>query len=184
MGIINKLTIRDLRNLADGNTSGGGADLRLAVAKIAHNGGSDNLSADNLAIARLVGATARENDNLDRGALGGPVAVIQVVEVARLALIPNGGATKGEGAVVASAEASGVDGTGLRGLVELELEVASNIASAALSIGQDGVRQGGDKNAVAGTLSTLLLSKRLVSATYRETLDQSIECQWGVGRGQ
>lgn len=151
-----KRTIRDLRNLADGNTSGGGADLRLAVAEIAHNGGGDNLSTDNLSIARLIGATAGENDNLDRGALSGPVAIVQVVEVARLALIPNSGATKGKRAVVARAEASGVDSTGLGRVVKLELEVASNIAGTALSISQDRARQGGDKNAVAGALSTLL----------------------------
>lgn len=156
--ITRELTISDLGHLADGNANGGGPHLRLTVAQSAHNGGGDDLGANNLAIVGLRGATARENDNLDRGALGSPVAIVQVVEVARLALVPDGRATQGEGAVLTRAEASGVDGTGLRGSIKLELEVAGNVTNAALSVGQDRARQAGDKNAIAGALSTLLLS--------------------------
>lgn len=172
-----------MRNLADRNASGGGSDLRLAVAQGAHNGGSDYLSADHLAIARLVGATAGENDNLDWGALGGPVAVIQVVEVTRLALVPNSRATKGERAIVARAKACGVDGTGLRGFVELELKVTGNIASTVKSVSQDGVGKGGDKDAVARALSTLLLDKRLVSAADESAKEMKWLYYWGLGLG-
>lgn len=161
-----------MRNLADRDASGGGSNLRLAVAQGAHNGGGDNLGADNLAIASLAGATTGENDNLDGGALRGPVAVVQIVEVTRLALVPNGGATEGEGAIAARAEASSVDGTGLRGTVELKLEVGGDIACPLLSVDQDRVGKAGDKDAVARALSTLLLGQTLVSTTKRDALKE------------
>ena len=94
-----RLTIRDLRNLADGNTSGGGLDLGLAIGQGRHDCGGDDLSTDNLAVGGLGGSTALHQDNLDRLALGSPGAVVQVVEVTREALVPDSAATEGQGAI-------------------------------------------------------------------------------------
>lgn len=56
--------------------------------------------------------------------------IVQVVEGAAEALVEDGGAAEGEGGVAADGPAAGVDGTGLRRGVELELSVRSDIAGA------------------------------------------------------
>lgn len=145
-----KLTIRDLRDLAQRNARGGGLDLRLAIRQGADNGGGDDLGADDLAVARLRGgAAARHDQDLDGGALGGPVTVVQVEEVAALALVEDGRAAQGQRAVGAGREARRVDGAGLGGLVVLELVVTGNVACAALRVQQRAVRQRRHEDAVA-----------------------------------
>lgn len=78
-----------------------------------------------------------------------PVTVVQVEEVAALALVKDGRAAQSQGTVAASRKARGVDGTGLGGLVVLELEVASNVAGTTLSVKESAIAESGDKNAVA-----------------------------------
>lgn len=144
------LTIRDLGDLAQWDTGRSGLDLRLAIGQRADNCGGDNLRTDDLAIAALRrGSPAWHDQNLDGRALGSPVAVVQVVEVAALALVEDGGAAQRQGAVATSREAGCVDGTSLRGLVVLELVVASNVASATLGVEKGAIGQGGDEDAVA-----------------------------------
>jgi len=75
----------------------------------------------------------------DGGALGGPVAVVEVVETTAEALPEDVGAAEGQAAVSAHGEAGGVDGTSLRWLVELELVVGRNVAGAANRVSQDAV---------------------------------------------
>jgi len=77
----------------------------------------------------------------DGGALGGPVAIVEVVEAATEALPENIGAAESQAAVAADGEASGEDSTGLGWLIELELEVGRNVARAADGVGQDAVAQ-------------------------------------------
>lgn len=160
------LTIGDLRNLAEGNTSGGGPDLGLSVGQGRNNGGGDNLGTDNLAIARLVGVSTLHQDNLNRLALGGPRAVVQVVEVSRGALVPNSAVTQSQRTIATSGESSSVDGARLSGGIKLELVVASNVSSAALSVGQDAIGEVGDEDAVAGALITLLWRGDELSASF------------------
>lgn len=157
-------TIANLRDLAQGNACGGSLDLRLAIAQGAHNGGRNNLRANNLTIGSLgssrIGSATRQDDNLDRLALGGPVAVVQVVEVARQTLVPDSRAAQSQRAVAASREASRVDGTGLGRGIELELVVGRNVTSARLAVGQDTAREGGDEVAITSARVTLLYSKK------------------------
>lgn len=155
------LTIRDLRDLAQRNARSGRLDLRLAIAQRADVGLSHDLSADDLAVAALaraavVGASTRQNDNLDGGALGGPAAVVQVEEVAALALVEDGGAAQRQRAVAARREARRVDGARLRGLVVLELEVGRDVARAALGVQELAVFEGRHEDAVAGAGTTRL----------------------------
>lgn len=155
-------TIGDLRDLAQRNAGGGGLDLRLAVGQGADDCGGDNLGANDLAIAGLagtalgVGSATGQDQDLDGRALRGPVAVVQVEEVAALALVEDGRAAQGERAVGTGREARGVDGAGLRGLVVLELEVASNVARTLLRVEECAVAEGRHEDAVAGAGSALL----------------------------
>lgn len=62
-----KLTIRDLGDLAQWDTSCGSLDLGLTVGKGANDGGGDNLCANDLAITGLrSSSTAWHDQNLDR----------------------------------------------------------------------------------------------------------------------
>ena len=63
-----------------------------------------------------------------------PFSVVQVIEVSTQAFIEYVRATKGERSIVASREASRVDGSGLWRIVELELVVGSNISRTSLRI--------------------------------------------------
>lgn len=166
-----KLTIRDLGDLAQRDTGGGGPDLGLAIGQGADDGGSDNLSADDLAVTGLAGVTtAGHDDDLDGRALRSPGAVVQVEEVARVALIPDGGAAQCQGAIAAGREARCEDGAGLGRTVKLELEVAGDVAGPLLRVGQGARRQSGDQDAIAGAGAALLwvsLAEWLISS--RET---------------
>lgn len=144
-----QLTIRDLRDLAQGDASCCGLDLRLAIGQSTHDRGSHNLRANDLAIAALgSSSSARHDQNLHGRALCGPVAVVQVVKVAALALIEDSRAAEGQRAVATGREAGGVNGAGLSGLVILELEVASNIARTTLRIEECAIGESGDEDAV------------------------------------
>ncbi|SPQ23377.1 eb379b5a-9a6f-4ddf-af77-9a66a2d13625, partial [Thermothielavioides terrestris] len=100
--------------------------LRLTVAQRGNDRGGDHLRSDD-GLARVVAASllgfaaTRHHDDLDGIALGGPPAVIEVVEVAREATVEDGGAAEGERTVGAVREASRVQGTGLGRVVKLEL---------------------------------------------------------------
>jgi len=77
----------------------------------------------------------------DWRALGSPILVVKVVEVTTQTLVEDIRSAESKGAVSADRPASGIDGTSLRWLVELELVVGSNIPSAASSVRQDTSRQ-------------------------------------------
>lgn len=156
-GGLERLTIGDLGDLAQGDTGGGGPNLGLAVAQGADDGGSDDLSADDLAVTGLAGVTAAgHHDDLDGRALRRPGAVVQVVKVARVALVPDGRAAQRQRAIAAGREARGEDGTGLGRRVELELEVAGDVTRPLLRVGQGARGQGGDQDAIAGAGAALL----------------------------
>ena len=70
--------------------------------------------------------------------------VVQVVEGAAEALVEDGGAAEGEGGVAADGPAAGVNGTGLRGGVELELSVRGDVAGAADGVREDAILEGED----------------------------------------
>ena len=98
----------------------------------------------------LCALTARHSEDLNRRALLSPPAVVQVVEVARLALVEDGRAAQRQGAVAALGEASCVYGAGLRGPVKLELVVGSDVAGSALRILEDTVGKSGHENSGSG----------------------------------
>ena len=74
-------------------------------------------------------------------ALAGIVVVVEVVEIAAQALIPSGVGAECERTILADGETSGVDGTSLGWVIELELVVGGNVASAALRIHEDTTRK-------------------------------------------
>lgn len=161
-----RLTIGDLRDLAEGHTGSGGPNLRLAVGQDRNNRGGDNLGTHNLAIARVVGGSSTlHQDDLDRLALGSPGAIVQVVEVSRGALVPNSATTQSQRTIATGGKPSSVDGTCLSRGVKLELVVASNVSSATLSVGQDTIVEIGHEDAVAGALVALLWSGTDLSAS-------------------
>lgn len=96
-----------------------------------------------------------------------PVTVVQVEEIAALALIKDGGAAQSQGAVAASREARGVDGAGLGRLVVLKLVVASNVTGTTLSVKESAIAESGDKNAVARAGIALLLFISVSRSTRR-----------------
>lgn len=62
-----RLTIRDLRNLAQWDTSRGGLDLGLTIGQSANDSGGHNLGADDLAVTGLrSSSTAWHDQDLDR----------------------------------------------------------------------------------------------------------------------
>jgi len=162
-----RLTIRDLgddssrglrltiRDLADNSSRG----LRLSVGDLSD---CSNTGSRWLAVRGLANRARRAaGDGIDQDCLAvrSPIAVIQVVEVSADALIEDVGSTEGERAIVAEGEASGIDGSGLRRVVELELEVGGNISSAFLGIGELPTSQREDKAArvTTGTLVDITL---------------------------
>ena len=94
----------------------------------------------------------------------GPVAVVQVVEVAAVAAVEDSGAAKSEGVIAADGEAAGVDGTGLRRAVELELEVRGDVAGSALLVGQDTVGKSQGERGVGWSAGFLTLECGSASA--------------------
>lgn len=138
------LSVGDLRDGTRGGTTLGstiGGSLDLAVVDLTDSsaglGGRLRLDASCRAAGGRV-AIALDPD-VDWLTLRGPVAVIQVVELARAALVEDLGGTKGQVAVVASREARGSEGASLRRTVELELVVIGDITSSLLLVGKDTV---------------------------------------------
>lgn len=76
--------------------------------------------------------------------------VVEVVESAAQALVPDSRATESECAVGADGETAGVDGTGLGRAVELELLVGGNVTSAVVAVGEDTVVEGDGQDLGAG----------------------------------
>ena len=91
--------------------------------------------------------------DVDRRALRGIVRVVQVVERAAQALVPHCITTDGERAVGADGEPRGVDGASLWWVVELELLIGRDVASAALRIHENTIVEGDDER---GMLSLLM----------------------------
>ena len=98
--------------------------------------------------------------NGDSLALRGPVAVIEIIELSRATLVEGRGGTEGQDVVLAYRETRGEDGTGLRGTIELELEVGGNVSSSALGVPQNTILQGQSK----GTLRACALLQTTQSA--------------------
>jgi len=68
-----------------------------------------------------------------------PIPIIKIVETAGLALPPDRLAAQRKGTIVADGEACSVNGTSLRGLVELKLVVGGDITGAAILVHKDAV---------------------------------------------
>lgn len=152
-----QLTIADLANR---DWHSGRDNLRLPIRQGDHHGGGGHLGADcALAIVDSASTTAGQNQNLNWRALLGPVTIVQVVKVARAALVPNSGVTQSQGAVGTVGETSRVDGTCLGGVVKLKLIVAGDVASATGGIGNDSIVEFGKQDTVASA-SGALLSQR------------------------
>ena len=83
------------------------------------------------------------------------MTVVEVVEAAGQALVPDGRATESERRVATGREAGGVDGTSLCGLVKLELVVVGDVAGAILGVKEHAVLEGQDKGALARALALL-----------------------------
>ena len=83
-------------------------------------------------------------DSLDEDliALVASLVGIQVVEISAQALPPDGGAANSEGVVGAEREASGIDGTGLDWLIELELIIGSDVTCSTSLICEDTALEG------------------------------------------
>jgi hypothetical protein len=145
-------------NLAHGNCLRGGHNLRLAIAKRNDGGSCHNAGPNNtLASDAVCAITAGHGEDLNGRALLGPPAIVEVVEVAGLALVEDGRSAEGQGTIAALREASGVDGACLRGPVKLELVVGGDVASSALRILNDAVVEGGHQNAGSGASRCPLL---------------------------
>jgi hypothetical protein len=144
-----RLSVRDL---SDGRGCG---SLRLSIRYL---GDSPNGSSRRLAIRALTNwvaaRTTWEEIDEDGLAVRGPLAVIQVVEVAAQALVEDVGSAEGKRAIVAGGEAVSVDSSGLGRGVELELVVGGDISSSSLGILQFAIGQSDDKAAWV-TTSTL-----------------------------
>lgn len=167
-----------IANLAHGDGDGGGLDLGLAVRQSGDDGGDAHAGGDRgLHGAAAVGllAGAGHGDNLNGLALSGPAAVVEVVEVTGAALVEDGGAAEGEGAVLAGGEASSVDGASLGRSIELELVVGDNGTGAVLAVLEDGVLEAQDKGLVAGAVA--LLRRLLASGvSFGHRLGVPISC--------
>jgi len=147
------LAVRDL-----GNARGSGGGLDLTVGNLGDLGGGSNCASGLGSGARR---SSTSNDvNVDGRALATSGLVVEVVEVSAQALVEDARATKGESAVGASREASGVDGTSLDGVVELELTVGSDVTSAALVVGELAVAEG-DLKSLGVLLTSLKRALRL-----------------------
>ena len=132
--------------LADGvHGSAGGLDLSVADLGDGRGGG--------LAVSGLTTGASAERDNLDGDgrALGGDVLIVEVVEGTAQALVEDSRVAKGEGVVSTDRPASGVDGTSLGGLVELELVVGSDVGGGSVCVEHDTVGKGEDEGLI-GTL--------------------------------
>lgn len=152
-----QLTVCDLRDLANRNSSGGCSDLWLAVAEGGDDSCGDYLRSDDLSITNLAGIAATlHNENLDRRALCSPGAVVQVEKVAAGTLVEDGRAAECEGAVSTNGETRREQCASLSGLVELELVVCGNVSGSALRILDNSVLEGRNQNAVGGTVTALL----------------------------
>jgi hypothetical protein len=108
-----------------------GSLLGLSVRKLRSStsgAGTGNLGADNVDgdLVALVAFALR----------------VEVVEVTAQALMEDGGAANGEGAVGASRPTSSVDGTSLGRAIELELVVGGDVTSALLGVGEHTVLEG------------------------------------------
>ena len=125
------LTVSDL---ADRGDNSGASDLTVWDLRLNTGGGGGNRCWAGGAWGR---GAAANHYNMNWGALPGIVVVVEIVKVATEALVPSGIGPKCELAILADGETSGVNGTSLGWVIELELVVGSDIASAALRILQD-----------------------------------------------
>lgn len=152
-----QLTVCDLRDLANRNSSSGCSDLRLAIAEGGDDSCGNDLGSDDLSITDLAGIAATLHDeDLDWRALRSPRAIVEVKEVSTSALVEDRRAAECERAVAANRETRSEDRASLSGLVELELVVCGNVSGSALRILDGSVLEGSNQNAVGGTVTALL----------------------------
>jgi len=153
------LTVGDLSD--DLGSAGGGLNLTVGdLADWLSGGRGLDLTVGNLGDSlgrgwegRRNNVTTTEDVNVDWNTLSTLGLGVEVVERARQALVEDGGATKGKGAVGASRPASGVDLTSLTTEVELELVVGGDVTNAASSVLQETiVKSAGKSSWAAGTL--------------------------------
>jgi hypothetical protein len=148
-----------ITNLAHGDRNRSGNDLRLTICENGDDGGSNHSGTDDLAVALLSNCSsgsASQDVDVDWRTLSRPVAVVQVVEGTREALVEGGRTAKCERAVSADREARGEDSAGLRGTVELELEVGGDVTSATEGVEEDAIGQGENQNTLTSAVSALL----------------------------
>lgn len=130
------LTISDL---ADGSDDSRAGDLTIWNLGLNTGGGGGNRCWSGGAWGR---GAAANHYYVNWRALSGIVLVVEVVEVAAQALVPSGVGAECERTILADGETSGVDGTSLGWVIELELVVGGDIASAALRVLEDTTGEG------------------------------------------
>lgn len=152
---------RTIVNLADGDACRGRDDTTITTTATA-------------------AAATGPNDEVDRRALLGPPAVVQVIEGAGGALPKDGRVAEGERTVGAGGEAGRVKSSGLRRLVKLELVAGRDVAGSPLGVDQDTVRQAQDQYAFTGASAAALfglpgrghwLASSDSAVVYRESVD-------------
>jgi hypothetical protein len=138
--------------------SDGGSILRLAIRELGHSSGDGWLAVRGHCSSWGWCRATTERKNVDVVAGVGPVAVVQVVESAAVALSPDCGRTVGERAVGAKGKARGVDGTSLGWCVKLELIVGGNVTSSAGLVLHHAIGESDGKRSIKLTLSESIQS--------------------------
>jgi hypothetical protein len=143
--------------------------LGLPVANLCH-WGRDSCRGLRLSISCFtndISGAARENVDENSIALRSPIRTVEVRETPTRTFIEDSGATESQRGVGKDRESSGVDSTCLRGRVELELVVGSDISCPALSIGENTVGKSNGK--VSGLSAIDCLTLRSVSTGQNRT---------------
>ncbi len=147
--------------LAQGHFYRRGDDLGLTIAQCGDDSCLDNASSDELTVSDVCNGSllpSAGNSNDGNGlALLGPVAVVQIVEVTREALVESRRVTQCQDVVLAEGEAAGDEGTGLGRTIELELVVGCDIPSSVFCVVDRSVRQTNNEDTVLATRSPFLL---------------------------
>lgn len=161
-----------ISNLAQGDVHRRRDDLRLTVAQCGDDSRLDNTSSNDLAITNVrdsslgFHSTAGNSHDGNRLALLRPVAIVQVVEVTREALVEGGRVTQGEDVVLTEREAAGEESTGLGRAVELELEVRCDISSSVFRIDDVSIFQANNQDSILPTFSSSLYSSLVATLPY------------------
>lgn len=127
------------------------------------------------------GSRARLDANLDGLALGSPVAIVEVIKVARAALVP--GCVARESKVVARADgvAGGGEGIVLGWVIELELEVRRDVSSPLLTVLEHAISERQDQGARSAGARLLLQCQSLcvcAGGSYASHVDIPQQHAW------